>query len=53
MLSYYVIGDIYGRSGKGMNKGKIEGLTSYSRRNGMVPMPCFAGWNAFNDDLVG
>ena len=51
MLSHYVIGDRYGRPGKGNDKGKVEGLVGYSRRNFMVPMPRFANWDAFNDYL--
>ncbi|AUQ74086.1 transposase [Phaeobacter piscinae] len=48
MLSHYVIGDRYGRPGKGNDKGKVEGLVGYARRNFMVPMPRFATWDAFN-----
>jgi len=51
MLSHYVIGDRFGRPGKGNDKGKVEGLVGYSRRNFMVPMPRFADWDAFNDYL--
>lgn len=51
MLSHYVIGDRYGRPGKGNDKGKVEGLVGYGRRNFMVPMPRFADWTAFNDYL--
>lgn len=51
MLSLYVIGDRHGRPGKRNDKGKVEGLVGYGRRNFMVPMPCFADWNAFNDYL--
>ena len=51
MLSHYVIGDRYGRPGKGNDKGKVEGLVGYSRRNFMVPMPRFEDWEAFNDYL--
>ena len=51
MLSHYVIRDRYGRPGKGNDKGKVEGLVGYSRRNFMVPMPRFASWAAFNDYL--
>ncbi len=43
-----MIGDRYGRPGKGNDKGKVEGLVGYGRRNFMVPMPCFATWDAFN-----
>ena len=51
MLSHYVIGDRYGRPGKGNDKGKVEGLVGYGRRNFMVPIPRFADWDAFNDYL--
>lgn len=51
MLSHYVIGDRYGRPGKGNDKGKVEGLVGYARRNFMVPTPRFADWDAFNDYL--
>ena len=32
MLSYYVIGDRYGRPGKGNGKGKVEGLVDVRRQ---------------------
>jgi len=51
MLSHYVIRDRYGRPGKGNDKGKVEGLVGYSRRNFMVPMPRFPSWASFNDYL--
>ena len=51
MLSHYVIGDRFGRPGKGNDKGKVEGLVGYSRCNFMEPMPRFADWDAFNDYL--
>lgn len=51
MLSHYVIDDRYGRPGKGNDKGKVEGLVGFARRNFMVPMPRFASWDAFNDYL--
>lgn len=51
MLSHYVIRDRYGRPGKGNDKGKVEGLVGYARRNFMVPIPRFASWDAFNDYL--
>ena len=51
MLSHYVINDRYGRPGKGNDKGKVEGLVGYARRNFMVPMPRFSDWDAFNDYL--
>ncbi len=47
----YVIDDRYGRPGKGNDKGKVEGLVGYARRNFMVPMPHFPDWGSFNDYL--
>ena len=47
-LSHYVIEDRYGRPGKGNDKGAVEGLVGYSRRNFMVPIPRFATWDQFN-----
>jgi len=47
-LSHYLIRDRYGRPGKGNDKGSVEGLVGYARRNFMVPIPQFATWAAFN-----
>jgi transposase len=47
-LSHYLIRDRYGRPGKGNDKGNVEGLVGYSRRNFMVPVPRFATWEEFN-----
>jgi hypothetical protein len=51
MLSHYVLRDRYGRPGKGNDKGGVEGLVGYARRNFMVPIPEFPTWEAFNDWL--
>ena len=50
-LSHYLFRDRYGRPGKGNDKGNVEGLVGYSRRNFMVPVPRFATWDAFNAHL--
>jgi transposase len=47
-LSHYLIRDRYGRPGKGNDKGGVEGLVGYARRNFMVPVPRFASWDEFN-----
>jgi transposase len=47
-LSHYLIRDRYGRPGKGNDKGSVEGLVGYARRNFMVPIPRFPTWEAFN-----
>lgn len=49
--SHYLFGDRFGRPGKGNDKGKVEGLVGYARRNFMVPIPRFASWEAFNEHL--
>jgi hypothetical protein len=51
MLSHYVVRDRYGRPGKGNDKGAVEGLVGYARRNFMVPIPSFPDWEAFNAHL--
>ena len=51
MLSHYIIKDRYGRPGKGNDKGKVEGLVGFARRNFMVPTPRFDSLEAFNDYL--
>ncbi|PHR26620.1 MAG: IS21 family transposase [Desulfotalea sp.] len=50
-LSHYLIKDRYGRPGKGNDKGKVEGMVGYTRRNFMVPIPQFASFDAFNEYL--
>jgi transposase len=50
-LSHYLIRDRYGRPGKGNDKGGVEGLVGYARRNFMVPVPRFASWDEFNARL--
>ena len=51
MLSHYIIKDRYGRPGKGNDKGKVEGLVGFARRNFMVPTPRFDSLEDFNDYL--
>jgi transposase len=48
LQSHYLFRDRYGRPGKGNDKGSVEGLVGYARRNFMVPIPRFASWEAFN-----
>jgi len=51
LQSHYLFKDRYGRPGKGNDKGMVEGLVGYARRNFMVPVPRFASWAAFNVHL--
>ncbi len=48
LQSHYLFEDRFGRPGKGSDKGKVEGLVGYSRRNFMVPIPKFASYADFN-----
>ena len=44
LQSHYLFAERFGRPGKGNDKGKVEGLVGYARRNFMVPLPrCAAG----------
>jgi len=42
----------FGRPGKGNDKGNVEGLVGYARRNFMVPVPRAASWAELNSNLV-
>src|ERR1700681_1228850 len=52
LQSHYLFEEKFGRPGKGNDKGKVEGLVGYARRNFMVPRPRFATWEAFNAHLL-
>jgi transposase len=39
LQSHYLFAEKFGRPGKGNDKGKVEGLVGYARRNFMVPRP--------------
>ena len=51
LQSHYLFADRFGRPGKGNDKGKVEGLVGYARRNFMVPIPHFESYAAFNAHL--
>ena len=51
LQSHYLFADKFGRPAKGNDKGKVEGLVGYARRNFMVPIARFASWEAFNEHL--
>ena len=52
LQSHYLFEDRFGRPGKGNDKGKVEGLVGYARRNFMVPVPAFASFEALNTHLL-
>jgi hypothetical protein len=49
--SYYLFADQFGRPARGNDKGKVEGLVGYARRNFMVPIPRTSSWEALNAHL--
>ena len=48
LLSHYLFDTRFGRPGKGNDKGKVEGLVGYVRRNHLVPIPSFESFDALN-----
>jgi len=51
LQSYYLFADKFGRPAKGNDKGKVEGLVGYARRNFMVPIPRVSSWEELNTRL--
>ena len=51
LQSHYLFEDRYGRPGRGNDKGKVEGLVGYARRNFLVPIPSFESFDALNAHL--
>ena len=51
LVSHYLFTDRFGRPGKGNDKGKVEGMVGYTRRNFMVPKPRFASFDDLNEYL--
>ena len=52
LQSHYLFADRFGRPGKGNDKGKVEGLVGYARRNFMVPIPHAASFAELNAYLL-
>ena len=48
LQSHYLFEDRFGCPGKGNDKGKVEGLVGYVRRNFLVPVPSFESFDALN-----
>ena len=51
LQSHYLFTDRFGRPGKGNDKGKVEGLVKFARRNFMVPLPRAVDFDELNDHL--
>ena len=52
LQSHYLFEDRFGRPGKGNDKGKVEGLVGWIRRNYLVPVPRAASFAALNAKLI-
>ena len=52
LQSHYLFTDRFGRPGKGNDKGKVEGLVGFARRNFLVPIPVFESFDALNAHLL-
>ena len=51
LQSHYLFAAKFGRPGKGNDKGNVEGLVGYARRNFMVPVPRASSWEELNQHL--
>ena len=51
LQSHYLFDDWFGRPGKDNDKGKVEGMVGYARRNFLVPVPSFESFEALNAHL--
>jgi transposase len=52
LQSHYLFEDRFGRPGKGNDKGKVEGMVGYARRNFMVPIPRARDFDELNAMLL-
>ena len=52
LKSHYLFEVKFGRPAKGNDKGNVEGLVGYARRNFMVPVPHAASWEELNAHLL-
>ena len=51
LQSHYLFDDRVGCPAKGNDKGKVEGMVGYVRRNFLVPVPSFESFHALNAHL--
>ena len=52
LQSHYLFDDRFGRPAKGNDKGKVEGMVGYVRRNFLLPVPSFESFAALNAHLA-
>lgn len=51
LVSHYLFADRFGRPGRGNDKGKVENLVGFARRNFLVPIPHMASFAELNRRL--
>jgi len=51
LQSHYLFAEKFGRPAKGNDKGKVENLVGYARRNFLVPIPHTSSWEELNARL--
>jgi len=52
LQSHYLFAEQFGRPAKGNDKGNVEGLVGYARRNFLVPVPRVGSWEELNQHLL-
>src|SRR5271154_1485574 len=52
LQSHYLFAAKFGRPAKGNDKGNVEGLVGYARRNFLVPVPRVTSWEELNERLL-
>lgn len=52
LRTHYLFDSHFCRLGEAHEKGAVENLVGYARRNALVPVPEFADWQALNDHLL-
>ncbi len=52
LVSHYLFEDRYGRPGRGNDKGKVENLVGFARRNFLVPIPRASSFDELNARLA-
>ncbi len=51
LRAHYLFDSLFCRPGEGHEKGAVENLVGYVRRNALVPVPDFPSWDALNAHL--
>ena len=51
LQSHYLFSDRFGRPGRGNDKGNVESMVGYARRNFLVPIPSFDSFDSLNAHL--